>query len=211
VQDLEKANVTSVPLNDEQGGYLATLDVFHTLHCVNKIRKAYYSDYYHDPNPLADQQEHFDHCIDLLRQVIMCHGDISLHTYEWIDDYRWPWPSMRTEHQCRNWDKLMAWSEEHYLPSLTGPILSHPSLGKLVYSKRSDQSTSKLIQIQALRSEETNLMGDTHAADVEIVITAMANATRILNLQTPSLFGDLTALQFLLPIPWHLAVSHACQ
>ncbi|KAH8699312.1 tat pathway signal sequence [Talaromyces proteolyticus] len=128
-EDLEKANTTSVPLNDDQGGYLATLDVFHTLHCVNKIRKSYYSDYYHDPNPLVDQQEHFDHCIDLLRQVIMCHGDISLHTYEWKDDYRWPWPSMRTEHQCRNWDKLMVWSKEHYLPSLTGPILSHPSLG----------------------------------------------------------------------------------
>ncbi|KAF4459079.1 tat pathway signal sequence [Fusarium albosuccineum] len=127
--DLDKANITSVPLNDDQGGYLATLDVFHSLHCVNKIRKSYYSDYYHDPNPLPDQQEHFDHCIDLLRQVIMCHGDISLHTYTWKDDYRWPWPSMQTEHQCRNWDKLMAWSEEHYIPSLTGPILSHPGLG----------------------------------------------------------------------------------
>ena len=131
-EDLEKANITSVPLKDEKGGYLATLDVFHTLHCVNKIRKSYYSDYYHDPNPLADQQEHFDHCIDLLRQVIMCHGDVSLHTYEWKDDYRWPWPSMQTEHQCRNWDKLVAWSKDHYIPSLTGPILSHPTLGRLI-------------------------------------------------------------------------------
>jgi Mycotoxin biosynthesis protein UstYa len=130
--DLEKANITSVPLNDDQGGYLATLDVFHTLHCVNKIRKSYYSDYYHDPNPLTDQQEHFDHCIDLLRQVIMCHGDLALHTYEWKDDYRWPWPSMQTEHQCRNWDQLMAWSKEHHVPSLQGPILSHPTLGKSV-------------------------------------------------------------------------------
>ncbi|KAF5019107.1 hypothetical protein F66182_8876 [Fusarium sp. NRRL 66182] len=80
--DLQKANITSVPLNDEEGGYLATLDVFHTLHCINKVRKSYYSDYYHDPNPIADQQAHFDHCIDLLRQVIMCHGDVSLHTAE---------------------------------------------------------------------------------------------------------------------------------
>lgn len=127
--DLEKANLTSVPLKDDAGGYLATLDVFHSLHCVNKVRKSYYSDYYHDPNPIADQQEHFDHCIDLLRQVIMCHGDISLHTYEWKDDYRWPWPSMQTTHQCRNWDMLMEWSKDHNVPSLTGPILSHPSLG----------------------------------------------------------------------------------
>ncbi|KAH8176412.1 tat pathway signal sequence [Sarocladium implicatum] len=127
--DLAKANLTSVPLKDDAGGYLATLDVFHSLHCVNKVRKSYYSDYYHDPNPIADQHEHFDHCIDLLRQVIMCHGDVSLHTYEWKDDYRWPWPSMQTTHQCRNWDKIMDWSRDHYVPSLTGPILSHPSLG----------------------------------------------------------------------------------
>jgi hypothetical protein len=129
-EDLQRANLTSVSLNDEQGGYLASLDVFHTLHCVNKIRKMYYSDYYHDPNPLADQQEHFDHCIDLLRQVIMCHGDVSLHTYSWIDELRVPWPSMQTEHQCRNWDTLMEWSEEHHIPDLTGPILTHPTLGR---------------------------------------------------------------------------------
>jgi hypothetical protein len=131
-EDLDKANTTSVPLNDDEGGYLASLDVFHTLHCVNKVRQSYYSDYYHDPNPLADQHEHFDHCIDLLRQTIMCHGDISLHTYEWIDDYRFPWPSTRTEHQCRNWDRLIDWSRENYVPSLMGPILSHPVLGKAV-------------------------------------------------------------------------------
>jgi hypothetical protein len=137
-EDLQRANLTSVSLNDEQGGYLASLDVFHTLHCVNKIRKMYYSEYYHDPNPLADQQEHFDHCIDLLRQVIMCHGDVSLHTYSWIDELRVPWPSMQTEHQCRKWDTLMEWSEEHHIPDLTGPILTHPTLG---VSYRGDEPT----------------------------------------------------------------------
>lgn len=163
-EDLEKANITSVPLNDEQGGYLATLDVFHTLHCVNKIRKLHYSDYYNDPNPVEDQREHFDHCIDLLRQVIMCHGDVSLHPYQWKDDYRWPWPSMRTEHQCRNWDSLMAWSKEHYIPSLTGPILSHPSLGKsdnMQHVYISDRPDQMLIRWQVHHFEAMNLIADT--------------------------------------------------
>ncbi|XWW94005.1 hypothetical protein V2A60_001945 [Cordyceps javanica] len=127
--DLEKANITSVPLNDEQGGYFVTLDVYHTLHCVNHVRMSYYSDYYRNPNPIAQQREHFDHCIDLLRQTLMCHGDISLHSFEWIDDYRFPWPTERTEHQCRNWDKLVAWSRAHSIPDLEGPILTHPTLG----------------------------------------------------------------------------------
>lgn len=128
-EDLKKASLTSVPLRDEQGGYLATLDVFHTLHCVNQVRKFYYSDYYTDPNPIEDQRDHFDHCIDLLRQTIMCHGDVALHTYSWKDDYRWPWPAMETTHQCRNWNKLMEWSKQHAVNNLTGPILQHPELG----------------------------------------------------------------------------------
>lgn len=128
-EDLEKANITSVPLNDKQGGYFVTLDVYHTLHCVNHVRKSYYADYYQNPNPVAQQREHFDHCIDLLRQTLMCHGDISLHPFEWIDDYRFPWPTERTEHQCRSWDKLVAWSKAHSIPDLEGPILTHPILG----------------------------------------------------------------------------------
>ncbi|KAJ6789905.1 hypothetical protein PWT90_03419 [Aphanocladium album] len=128
-EDLEKANITSVPLNDEQGGYFVSLDVYHTLHCVNHVRKSYYGDYYHNPNPIEQQRKHFDHCIDLLRQTLMCHGDVSLHPYEWIDGYRFPWPTERTEHQCRNWDKLVAWSKEHSIPDLEGPILTHPTLG----------------------------------------------------------------------------------
>ncbi|KAM3461042.1 hypothetical protein NHJ6243_005359 [Beauveria neobassiana] len=136
-QDLEKANLKSVPLNDEKGGYFVTLDVYHTLHCVNHIRKSYYSDYYHNPNPVAQQREHFDHCIDLLRQTLMCHGDISLHPFEWIDEYRFPWPTEQTEHQCRNWDKLVAWSKEHSIANLEGPILTHPTLGKGAHETRS--------------------------------------------------------------------------
>lgn len=178
-EDLEKANTTSVPLNDDQGGYLATLDVFHTLHCVNKIRKSYYSDYYHDPNPLADQQEHFDHCIDLLRQVIMCHGDVSLHTYEWKDGYRWPWPSMRTEHQCRNWDKLMDWSKEHYVASLTGPILSHPSLGKSAFSTLTNQT---LIQSQGHLSGAMNLTVESSAGNANTHIDSSLDNDDIVNI-----------------------------
>ncbi|KAM3497879.1 hypothetical protein MY10362_008783 [Beauveria mimosiformis] len=141
-EDLEKANLESVPLNDEKGGYFVTLDVYHTLHCVNHIRKSYYSDYYHNPNPVAQQREHFDHCIDLLRQTLMCHGDISMHPFEWIDGYRFPWPTERTEHQCRNWDKLVAWSKEHSISNLEGPILTHPTLGTSWRGDEPDWSTS---------------------------------------------------------------------
>ncbi|KAM3448134.1 hypothetical protein MY3296_008055 [Beauveria thailandica] len=146
-EELEKAGLKSVPLNDEKGGYFVTLDVYHTLHCVNHLRKSYYSNYYHNPNPVAQQQEHFDHCIDLLRQTLMCHGDISMHPFEWIDGYRFPWPTEQTEHQCRNWDKLVAWSKEHSVSNLEGPILTHPTLGKGTRAGDAFVNVNELTQI----------------------------------------------------------------
>lgn len=119
-----------MPLNDDEGGYLVTLDVFHELHCLNTLRKYIYRESYPDMHTEDAQIEHVDHCIDLLRQVLMCHADISLHTYGWRNDYRWPWPNFEIEHECRSWDTLMDWAKEHHVPSMLGPVLTHPTLGQ---------------------------------------------------------------------------------
>ncbi|KAK5997739.1 Transacylase cctO-like protein [Cladobotryum mycophilum] len=128
-KDLVKINRTSVPLNDEKGGYLATLDVFHELHCLNVVREQVYREYYPDKHSKAKQLEHADHCIDMLRQVLMCHGDIAVQTFGWRDDYRWPWPNFRVDHECRNWDAIMEWAGDNYVENLRGPVVTHPTLG----------------------------------------------------------------------------------
>lgn len=129
-QDLDRLNRTSIPLLDDKGGYLVALDVYHELHCLNILRVQIYRDWYPDRHTMEKQLEHADHCIDTLRQVLMCHGDIALMTYDWIDDYRWPWPNFHADHECRRWDLLEQWSAEHSVRSLKGPILQHPVLGK---------------------------------------------------------------------------------
>ncbi|GAB1316887.1 hypothetical protein MFIFM68171_07097 [Madurella fahalii] len=58
------------------GGYIAGLDMFHTLHCVNAVRKALRRDHYlvtsiHGP-------DHTVHCLELLRQSIQCYGSTTL-------------------------------------------------------------------------------------------------------------------------------------
>ncbi|KAK2011708.1 hypothetical protein LZ32DRAFT_517238, partial [Colletotrichum eremochloae] len=114
--DLMRINRTSIPLNDEKGGFLATLDVFHQIHCLNVIREQVYREFYPDKHSKEKQLEHVDHCIDMIRQVLMCHGDLSVQTYTWIDDYRWPWPNFDIDHTCRKWDLVMNWAEYHYIP-----------------------------------------------------------------------------------------------
>ncbi|KAF4620114.1 hypothetical protein G7Y89_g14709 [Cudoniella acicularis] len=128
--DLRKINRTSLPLNDEAGGYLVTLDVFHQIHCLNQLRQQIYHEYYYPTEWNSTKRfMHADHCVDLLRQVLMCRGDVSLLTYSWIDGYRRPWPEFGVDHTCHNWDNLIQWAGENFIPSLKGPILMHPTLG----------------------------------------------------------------------------------
>lgn len=131
--ELLAANLTSVTLHDDSpgggDGHLVTLDVYHTLHCVNRARKALYPAYYTSPNRPEVDRAHVEHCLDLLRQVLMCHGDVALHTYQWRDDVRVPWPTFATTHQCRRWDRIVDWSRRRSVESLEGRILQHPTLG----------------------------------------------------------------------------------
>lgn len=126
---MQKVNRTSVPLNDSKAGFYATLDVFHELHCLNVLREHLYRPHYPTRHSLAEQFQHSNHCIDLLRQTLMCHGDVALQTFTWIDGYRAPWPNFSVQHECRNWDAIQDWAIEHHISDLTGPILTHPTLG----------------------------------------------------------------------------------
>ncbi|KAI0474683.1 hypothetical protein F4859DRAFT_504525 [Xylaria cf. heliscus] len=81
--------------NNPERGYVANLEVFHYLHCLNQIRQFTYKEHYAthmaewiekdhrtivdmnvtDPNNVLDRT-HVDHCIDALRQQLMCSADV---------------------------------------------------------------------------------------------------------------------------------------
>ncbi|KAK1245988.1 hypothetical protein MKX07_005057 [Trichoderma sp. CBMAI-0711] len=70
------------------------------------------------------------HCIDHLREIIMCHGNIAVHTFEWKDEFTFPFMKRQTEHVCRKWEPLVAWARANSPDrSDGGPILRHPVLG----------------------------------------------------------------------------------
>ncbi|BCS12323.1 hypothetical protein ALUC_50369A [Aspergillus luchuensis] len=94
-EDLAKINRTSVPINDEKGGYYAIPE----------------------------------HCIDNLRQNIMCKADVSLLTFTWDPTDRAPKPNFVIEHECANWDKVDKWAEEHRFDIFDENTLVHPTLG----------------------------------------------------------------------------------
>jgi hypothetical protein len=100
------------------GGYLGMTEVFHLLHCLDAIRRLTYPDHYPDLWAKRDTYQvrvHTDHCIDILRQRLMCTGDVGP-----VPFYRdtnplnqFPLPDFSTRHQCRNFDKLLDWSHHN--------------------------------------------------------------------------------------------------
>ncbi|KAM0667659.1 hypothetical protein ACQRIU_003524 [Beauveria bassiana] len=96
---------TAVHLEETQNiGYMASLGLFHQIHCLNMLRKFIYLDYYKEKTPDWFSQPYLrahavlfrDHCVDMIREAIMCHGDTSLIVYHWIDGYKDPVPDFST-------------------------------------------------------------------------------------------------------------------
>ncbi|KAJ1323543.1 oxidase UstYa family protein [Microdochium nivale] len=131
--DLDKIGKDSIPIQDEEGGYLANLEVFHQLHCLRALRMFMAKDYYPGSAFLWRKTHgevipfHLDHCINGLRQYLMCHADVSLNTYNWIEDYKKPWGDWDVQHECRNWDSIYQWSTDHHVDISTS--LVHPKWG----------------------------------------------------------------------------------
>ncbi|KAF4634625.1 hypothetical protein G7Y89_g3475 [Cudoniella acicularis] len=127
-EDLAKINRTSVPINDEKGGYYAIPDVYHQLHCLKYLRQVLYGDYYDIKHP-DTKTIHIDHCIDSLRQNIMCKGDVTLLTFSWDPKDRAPKPNFELEHQCVDWEKLDDWAKTQRFDIFDETTLQHPTLG----------------------------------------------------------------------------------
>jgi hypothetical protein len=125
--DLRKINRNSIELADGSGDYMAGLDVHHSLHCLKYIRQYLYPDYYNITDP--NIPDHLDHCLDNLRELVMCKADISLYTYDWIDNYRKPYPNFNIQHECRNFDAVNDWAKEHSFDIFDGKSLKHPKFG----------------------------------------------------------------------------------
>ena len=57
---------------------------------------------------------HIRHCLDLLRQTLMCHADTTI---EEKDVAAGGVHGFGVEHQCRDWDELVALTRQWQTPS----------------------------------------------------------------------------------------------
>ncbi|KAG1810682.1 uncharacterized protein BJ212DRAFT_1378144 [Suillus subaureus] len=100
------------------GGYMVSLESAHQMHCVNLLRKASWLEYY-EPTDMSFQDTpeivrlHLDHCIEMIRQNIMCNADVTMITWYWVQGHTVPYPNFNTRHRCWNFEKIIDWSVEH--------------------------------------------------------------------------------------------------
>ena len=53
-----------------------------------------------------------EHCIEALREYLMCVPDLTLYTYDWIPPRTDPVPNHGVKHACVDWNQLDEWVEE---------------------------------------------------------------------------------------------------
>ena len=75
------------------------------------LRRVYYTSFLNlEPDPMIeDPHRHARHCFDFLRQAVMCAGDTAI---EYEDPTRNGITGVGSTHQCVDYDRIFAWSEE---------------------------------------------------------------------------------------------------
>jgi hypothetical protein len=114
-------------------GFYGGTDMQHSLHCLNAVRKHLDLDYYESSMtlPMEYRRIHIDHCMDQLRQAVMCHGDLTPVTLKpvWVGGESGKHEKLyllgQTErmHTCRRWEDIREWVTERGEEG--GVVLSH--------------------------------------------------------------------------------------
>lgn len=133
---------------------IAGVEVFHQLHCVDLLRKGSHWDYeyYRDRDiavaaaggrkgPFAGSEErgriHFSHCLDMIRQRIMCMADTELIGQVWVEDE--VTIMFSAQKKCRNYDDIRSWVVANQVqPNEDGKIEMTYFPGDRVFASKAD-------------------------------------------------------------------------
>jgi hypothetical protein len=56
----------------------------------------------------------------------MCNADVVIQTFDWLPNFRRPWPNFRTVHECVNWESIENWAWAHHFNE-TNTLIKHPN------------------------------------------------------------------------------------
>ncbi|CAN8099826.1 unnamed protein product [Discula destructiva] len=107
----DASSVAGKTFEEDEGSWLLTLDVYHSLHCVNMLRQSLDVDYYQGATQdFLTYRTHIDHCLDYLRQALQCASDLTPLTYQYSQTRGRRYPIFGAVHTCRNFDAIHDWA-----------------------------------------------------------------------------------------------------
>ncbi|KAI0905021.1 hypothetical protein F4823DRAFT_567161 [Ustulina deusta] len=133
--DYEQANHsvrTAVQFPAEAGGgYVATTVGTHQLHCLHFVWQDHHGAYFPEMARKAREapelyERHYEHCVDYIRQSIMCQFDTGLVTYDWVMQHQNPTPNSNAMHKCVDWDAVQAWLQHRAVQVPEGFVWKQP-------------------------------------------------------------------------------------
>lgn len=90
---------------------MAGVDVFHQLHCLDKLRREIEGAT--TPENATLHRAHISHCVDVLAQALKCSASVDLVTFNWVEGHRMPQPDFNGKKVCRDFDGLRTWTIEN--------------------------------------------------------------------------------------------------
>lgn len=66
-----------------------------------------------------------DHCVEILRQTLMCYADPQIITFHWVDGWDGPVPDFNTQHSCRDPEAMLKWAKDREAP-ISEPLPKPP-------------------------------------------------------------------------------------
>lgn len=98
--------------------YIAQIEVFHQIHCLNELRKEIYYNHYYKSPPNELHRSHKSHCIHILLQALTCAADVGVISHNWVhngnieEPKTRPMPDFNVVKVCRDFDSLLDWARE---------------------------------------------------------------------------------------------------
>ena len=61
--------------------------------------------------------DHLDHCVDSIRQSLMCSSDISTVVWAWDESRQMTLPLANVTHTCRDFEAIRQWAGARQAPN----------------------------------------------------------------------------------------------
>lgn len=102
--------------------YFGMIDAFHQTHCLDVIRKHAYWDYYYTPfygsweHAHELHWTHLSHCIEMIRQDLVCSANADIITAVWRERQDTPYPDFNMNKKCGDFEGLLEYQEKKVIP-----------------------------------------------------------------------------------------------